>query len=125
MKLVEINGSQYPVHYSLQAVFWFADFLGVTTEEVSEVINSGMTERKALALMYSGLVAGSEEQGKRLNISFSEFQELVAFDNEVSDTLGALFQKQFQVTVSKMQAKMDNKKKPSTTRSTSKKSTSP
>ena len=120
MKLVNIkmirNGEliekEYPVTYSVASLLWFSDFLGVSTVDVLEIINEGgMTERKGMALMYSGLQAGAEEKGKRLDISFSEFQELIVFgDDELSSTLGTLFQKDFEIAVTKMQRKVDAKK---------------
>jgi len=127
MTYVEIKGSEYPVKYSMSAILWFGDFLGVHSHEIGEVIDGSMTERKAMALMYSGLVAGAEATKKRLDISFDEFQEYCVLNDSAEDlmnTLGTLFQKQFTVLATKLEKRMENKKKPVKRQSTSKKSTS-
>lgn len=111
MQLVTIGEKSYPVIYSIQAIMWFADFIGVKMNEL-DLNEETMTDRKGLALMYSGIVAGCEEQGKKLDVSFSKFQEIVLMDDELLESLGTLFQRQIKVTMTKFAKKGGGKKKP-------------
>jgi len=114
MIVVKVGEQELPVQYNLQALIWYADFLGVKLADL-DISEETATERKMLALMYSGLMAAHEEvnknnMGKKISVSFSEFQELAVVDNEMVETLGTLFQKQMKLAMSKFSA--DSKKKP-------------
>ena len=59
MILVKVGDKELPVIYNIQSIMWFADFIGVRMSEL-DLSEETATERKMLALMYSGLVAASE-----------------------------------------------------------------
>lgn len=112
MQFVKIGDKEYPVIYSMPAMMWFCDFVGITMAELEDQWQDmDSMGRKVFALLYSGLVTGSEARNKRLDISFPEFQELVLFDEELQETLGTLFRRQMELTLKKLQDQASNKKK--------------
>lgn len=121
MQYVEIKNKEYPILYSVQALMWYADWLGIPLKDLN--LDEGeMTERKLCALLYSGLIAGSEQSQKRLDISFSGFQEiLLENENDLAGTLGTHFRRQMEVNMGKYAEKSDeltpkNSKKKASTR---------
>lgn len=108
---VQIGEDKYPVIYSIQAVMWFGDFIGVKMADL-DLSEDTLTDRKGLALLYSGIVAGCEKEGKKLKVSFSEFQEIVMMDEEMMESLGTLFQKHIKITISKIAEKGKKKREP-------------
>jgi len=104
VQYVKIKGKEYPVIYNIFALMSAADSMGLNIQELNELFQSdeGMTDTKMFRILYSGLVAGSEEKKKRLHISFPEFLESVMFDNEAAETLGTLFRRHFELLVTKM-----------------------
>lgn len=110
---VEINKKEYPVIYSYQALFWWADFIGIRLSDISEAVSDleNMSERKAMALMYSGLVAGAEHKGLRLDISFFDFQSLILDNESLMNDLGDYFRKDMEVFMKEVEEKAGSAEK--------------
>lgn len=109
---VTIKGKEYPVIYNIFALMSAADSMGISIQELNELFQSedGVTDTKMFRILYAGLVAGSEIKKKRLHISFPEFLEAVMFDEEAATSLGTLFQRHFELLITKMSEQEDKKK---------------
>lgn len=117
---VTIGGKKYPVIYNVFALMSAADSMGVGLQELNQLMQEDqMTEHKMFRILYAGLVAGAEVRKKRLNISFPEFLELVMFDEDAQEALGTLFQRQFELMLTKTMERADAKKKQATMESPS------
>ena len=69
---MKIGGRQRTLHFSMN--FWanFTDTMNITLEEIGQVFDGGVSLSTIRALVYSGLLAHDQEEGKE--IDYNEFK---------------------------------------------------
>ena len=68
---IKLGGKNRTMHFSMN--FWanFTDILGIDINQLGEIFTNGFSLSKIRALVYSGLLAYDQEQGKE--IDYNEF----------------------------------------------------
>ena len=68
---IKLGGKNRTMHFSMN--FWanFTDILGIELDQLGDVFTKGFSLSKIRALLYSGLLAYDQEQGKE--IDYNEF----------------------------------------------------
>lgn len=92
VKDIKIEGKNYPITFSLECFFYYADSINQKADKIlSDIAKGRITEFKLMKLFYAGLVYGALERDVELDLSFLQFQKILIRDKGVMDSLGSIF----------------------------------